>query len=260
VNGSGSFMLTKAQLAAGLRRCSACVSSDTSRYILNAVAIHLFASGTVAFVATDGRRLAELPVTVNLDHVPNLADKAPRVILVPRQTLKLLDALVSDEDRMDESISVRFDSQRAEFRSGDQTILTKQLEGNYANYEQVIPASYQHSHAVDRAELSRFLSALSTFANDKVSGVLIQPAENGSGRIQFSLVNPESGEGRTTLECDPPCRDLKPVTLNIDYLRSFLAVHPTDRVTLSFNDPADAVGGNTVPPDGRMVLMPMRTQ
>lgn len=107
-------------------------STQETRYVLNGI---LWVNSPEKFelVATDGRRLA-------LASAPALQNSKDFKIIVPSKILNELLKLLtinkpSDEDFIDVTVS----SNQISFSIKDTTFISRLIEGNFPNYEQVIP-------------------------------------------------------------------------------------------------------------------------
>ena len=104
------------------------VSRDETRYILNGV-LFVIKQKTMKLVATDGRRLAvvekELPKGTIID----------RKAIVPTKTVQELQRLLQEEGET----KILFDENQVLFDLGDTVIISRLIEGEFPNYEQVIP-------------------------------------------------------------------------------------------------------------------------
>jgi DNA polymerase-3 subunit beta len=130
--------LAQSELATMLRSVSYAQSNDESRYILNGVYFN-FRDGRLFLVATDGRRLAMVSKEME---VP--ADAAGAIIL-PAKTVGELTRLLDKGEK----VQISFNDRRAAFQVATDKdasglvdniyLYSKVVEGNYPNYQQVIP-------------------------------------------------------------------------------------------------------------------------
>lgn len=114
-----------------LARTSFACSQDASRYVLMSSLLRVNGESTTA-VATDGKRLA-LNSGDTRSRLKNVRD-----ILVPTFAVAELLRLLSDSEDA-KPVTVAITENQAKFCIGDTHIITKLIEGNYPNYNQVIP-------------------------------------------------------------------------------------------------------------------------
>jgi DNA polymerase-3 subunit beta len=106
------------------------VSTDETRYILNGV-YFILDKGVVKMVATDGRRLAFIsrPVKEN---------KAAFTVIIPSKAIKEVERLLTAESENTE-VKISITENQVAFKIKETVIISRLIEGNFPNYEQVIP-------------------------------------------------------------------------------------------------------------------------
>ncbi len=108
------------------------ISNEESRYTLNGALLVLKAE-SMTMVATDGHRLA---------HIENSAGKfsGPGTelrMLVPKKCMAELNSLLQDFDQ--DTIDFAKDESTLFFRVGDRLLTSRQLTGQFPNFEAVLP-------------------------------------------------------------------------------------------------------------------------
>lgn len=107
-------------------------SSQETRYVLNGL-LWVGAEGKLEVVATDGRRLAlsSGEAAVNKDFK----------VIIPTKVLKELSRFISGSKFDDkETLNFNISSNQVSFNIKETTYISRLIEGNFPNYEQVIPA------------------------------------------------------------------------------------------------------------------------
>ena len=168
-----SFTLEQGELTSMLKSVAYAQSSDETRYILNGVYFN-FKDGKLTLVATDGRRLAHISKEMD---VP--ADTAGAIILPAKTVGELLRLLDKGE-----KLKINFNDRRAAFQIGTDKdgsglidsiyLYSKVVEGNYPNYQQVIP---KETHQRIKLERELFLQCVHRAAlvyNEKSNSVKIK--------------------------------------------------------------------------------------
>src|SRR5436305_12311366 len=123
-----------AQVLRGMiARTSFAIANEESRYTLNG-ALMVLKPESITMVATDGHRLA---------HVERAGDKFDGVsgelkTLVPKKAMDELRSLV-DADQDVETIEFAKDDSTLFFRIGPRLLTSRQLTGQFPNYEAVLP-------------------------------------------------------------------------------------------------------------------------
>lgn len=195
------------------------VSDDKNRYFMTGV--YFVKNGdTLSMVATDGRRLS----CVNKEGF-NVPDFQPAII--PVKILSCILKNASDEGNIlisvvDKSIFVKFAN--LEFSS----VL---IDGQFPNYQKVIPENLTQSIMVNKADLDAALKRTTIMVDKKVSRIIFKIS---SGVLK--LISPESDLGNADEEI--PCRyEGKSVSmaLNFVYVTEPLKVIESENVVFDFN-------------------------
>lgn len=116
-------------LATMLKAAVVAVSAEEARYYLNGVYLHASADRLTA-VATDGYRM----VTDAID-LPDGAETMPGVI-VPTKAVRMIVAMLGRHDAARVTVS----QGRIGVVAGDETVVSKLIDGTFPDYQRVIPA------------------------------------------------------------------------------------------------------------------------
>jgi DNA polymerase-3 subunit beta len=207
-----------------IRRTVFAVSSDQTRYTLNGILFRLTAKD-VRMVATDGHRLA-LTVT----QTDSLGAHEPIEAIVPRKAAAEALKVFKDEAG---DVQIETAENHLLF-STDQTLLdTRLIEGQFPNYEQVIPAVTAKQVTVDREALLTGLRRTSAIMGDRTVPTLL---ELKRGSLVLSCVNLDLGEAREQIEVDYEHEEMA-IGFNARYILDFLGVVEAERVTINLQDP-----------------------
>lgn len=195
------------------------VSDDRNRYFMTGV--YFVKNGdTLTMVATDGRRLS----CVNKSGF-NVPDFQPAII--PTKILGSILKNAPEEGNVsigviDKSIFVKFGS--VEFSSN-------LIEGQFPNYQKVIPENLTMSIMVNKADLDAALKRTTIMVDKKVSRIIFKIS---SGVLK--LISPESDIG--TADEEIPCRydgqDIS-MAMNFTYVTEPLKVIDSENVVFDFN-------------------------
>jgi DNA polymerase-3 subunit beta len=244
--GSSTFSLRGEVLARMIDSTLFAVSTDETRAHLGGV--HLSAQdGQLRFVGTDGHRLALIEEPVSGAQVE------PKGIILPRKGLtelrKLLESGEGEAKLTTSGNSVRIER-------GNVELVMRLIDGEFPNYEQVIPKSVKHAISVEKAEFLSALRRVSVVASDRARGVKLQVS---SGQLTVSASSADFGEASAEIEI---AYDGEPIGVgfNSRYLTDVLAVLPDDRrVEIGLSDDVSP-GVIRVEDDEayRYIVMPMR--
>lgn len=213
------FELPAKEFKEMIRQTIFAVSEDKNRYFMTGV--YFVKNGdTLTMVATDGRRLS----CVNKTGF-NVPDFQPAII--PTKILGCVLKNASDEGNIqisviDKSIFVKFGN--IEFSS----VL---IDGQFPNYQKVIPENLSQSIMVNKADLDAALKRTTIMVDKKVSRIIFKIS---SGVLK--LISPESDLGNADEEI--PCRyDGQSISmaLNFTYVTEPLKVIDSENVVFDFN-------------------------
>ena len=229
------------------------ISNEESRYTLNG-ALLVLKTESITMVATDGHRLA---------HIEHPNSKFPvsgeMRVLVPKKAMAELNTLLSVTDDPAASVEFAKDESTLFFRIGGRLLTSRQLTGQFPNYEAVLPKDNNKSVTVHGDELSVAIQRVAQFADERSNAIRMRLGKN---ELKISSSNTETGESEDSLET-PYTGDEIVIGFNSQYLLEFLKVVSSGDVRFEFKDAQSA--GQLRPdeaPDSeykyRYIVMPMR--
>jgi DNA polymerase-3 subunit beta len=233
-----------------IARTGFAIANEESRYTLNG-ALMVLKPESMTMVATDGHRLA---------HVERAGEKFEGVsgelkTLVPKKAMDELKTLLDASDA--ETIDFAKDDSTLYFRIGARLLTSRQLTGQFPNYEAVLPKDNSKSIALKSAELGSAISRVAQFADERSRAVRLKLEK---GELKLSASSTETGESEDSLEAD---YNGDPLTIgfNAQYILDFLKASGSGDVKLDLKDAQSA--GQLRPAEGedykyRYVVMPMR--
>ncbi len=228
------------------------ISNEESRYTLNGALLILKAE-SMAMVATDGHRLAHLEKKG--ESLQNISGE--KKTLIPRKALAELQALLNNSE--EETLDFYDDEHTLFFRLGRRVLTTRKLNGQFPNYEAVLPRDNNKFVVVRSEDLMGSIQRVAQFADERSGAIKIRLEQN---EMKISSSSTEAGESEDTIET-PYNFDPLVVGFNSTYLIDFLkAVGNRGEVRLEFKDTQSA--GQMRPEDSdsdfkyRYVIMPMR--
>ena len=224
-------------------------TADDARYSLNG-ALLLLRKSFVALVASDGHRLAY--ISRELDISPK--EKEIRVV-VPRKALIEVCRLCAENE--DGEVLFGRDENHLFFQVGGSTLDCRVLEGNFPNFEKVIPKDNDKEIELAASDLGNIMKRVSLLSDERTRPVKVTVSE---GKMEVSSNNPETGEASETVSIDYSGPSVS-IGFNARYLMDFVGVVGGEQLILSLKDemnqallrPKDSEGQ-----DYRYVVMPMR--
>lgn len=225
------------------------VAADDIRYGLNGVHLEervVDGELRLRFVATDGHRLssAEAPVEGSLHLTPRM--------LVPRKALAVMKKLLG---RSDEPVELAFGEGAIRLSLPGQTFWFRLLDGEFPDYEAVVPSDNKVFAVLDKSALLAALRRVSIVVSERSKAVRFGFGEEAL-QIQVQQVD------RADMKEDVPLElDGSPITVgfNARYLQDILSVLDGDRVRLSLAHPlAPCLVEDPGATGAFFVVMPMR--
>lgn len=229
-----------------LKKVSMAAANDETRPVLAGVCIK-FDGKTVTFAATDSYRLAEKKIVLE-------KEVEKRDIIVPVRTMNELLRILSGE--MVEKVKLIVEENQVSFVVNDTQIVSRLIEGNFPNYEQIIPKT---SKIAVKANLSETLSAIkmsALFAKDMANNIKIICNKDG---MTVKSAATQAGSTTSHVKAEVTGGEIE-VSFNARYLIDVLNILPDENVTFSFNDDASAgVIKSEKDKEYVYLVMPLRT-
>ena len=221
-------------------------SPDETRPILTGA---LFALGAdeIRVVATDTHRLAlrKLPGSAGLSESLN--------VIVPARVLNEVSRVLRDD--AEEPVDIAVSENQVRFRVGRITVQSRLIDGQFPNYEKVIPEASERRVVARTAELQDALRRALIVAREDANRVKLEPA----GDVMTILADSQD-VGRVNEEVPVELKgDALEIAFNARYLLDVLNVMESENVELALNGPLNP-GLVRAPDDDSYVyvLMPMQ--
>lgn len=251
VPGQG-FHITGAGLKDLIENTLFAISQDDTRTGLNGACVQRVQGRSgdpcVRFVATDGHRLSLCDRPFQGEFAP------PGGLLLPKKGLTELRKLCDETDAVFE---VLFSDRDAVFRRGSLTFSMRLLEGEFPDYPQVIPESWQRRVVVHRPSLAEALRRVNIMSAERSSIVALHVED---GVLRLHSRNSEHGSAADEIEAQVEGEPLD-VGFNARYFLDVLAVMTDDMVVLELGDTLSPclIKPHSVE-DRLFVVMPMRLE
>src|SRR5437868_1154352 len=226
------------------------IASEESRYTLNG-ALMVLKPESITMVATDGHRLA---------HIERGGEKFEGIsgemkTLIPKKWMDELRSLLDSTDA--EEIDFAKDESTLFFRIGNRLLTSRQLTGQFPNYEAVLPKDNSRSVNLEGGELGAAIARVAQFADERSRAVRLKLEK---GEVKLSASSTETGESEDSIETSYQGDSLT-IGFNANYIIDFLKAVGAGDVKLELKDAQSA--GQLRPAEGedykyRYIVMPMR--
>src|SRR5271168_327137 len=190
---AGAIKIPAAVLRSMIAKTGFAIASEESRYTLNG-ALMVLKPESITMVATDGHRLA---------HVERAGEKFEGVsgemkTLIPKKAMDELKSLLdSGVDKDVETIDFAKDESTLFFRVGPRLLTSRQLTGQFPNYEAVLPKDISKSIALHGDELGAAIARVAQFADERSRAVRLKLEK---GELKLSASSTETGESEDSIE------------------------------------------------------------
>jgi len=256
---SASFIIPQARMREMIRHTLFGVSTDETRAILTGV-LMAFDGGSLRFVATDTHRLASIVSNV-------IEGQGYQNAIVPARAMNELMRLLTDADG---NVKVTLSNNQVRFElpgpEGIQ-IVSRLIEGQFPNYQRVIPVSYQKRIKIPVQPLLRAVRRASIVARENAFRIIIRTADD---KLILTAESQTVGNAYEEVEIDREGDDVE-IAFNSKYLLDVLMVLDSESCYLELTEPLKPGVLRPVPaqvneegevdtnaPDYLCVLMPMQ--
>jgi DNA polymerase III subunit beta len=228
-------------------------ASDESRPILTGVLTKLVGD-TMTLAAADNYRIAVRTVKLEKPVSPEMS------IVVPARSYAELMRILPDAETPIE-ITITPNKSQVLFHVEGIDLVSRLIEGQFPNYEPVIPQSHASRAVLDREAFLSGARRASIFARDSANIVKIEfggESSNGDG-VSISAHAADVGDNADTLEASVEGSPTS-IAFNARYLLDVLANLGTDEAALELSGPlAPGVVRGVGKDDYVHVIMPVRT-
>jgi len=236
-------------LSGMIERTMYAASLDETRYNLNGVYLEILEdTGAIRLVATDGHRLACVDREIEGD-----TSALTSGVIIPRKGLAELKRLIDEDDA--EEIDLAFGNNSGFARKGDVTLVMRLIEGEFPNYNQVIPKNLTKHLILQTDTLVQAVHRVALLSSERSRAVKLELSE---GRLVITSSNPDLGDAREELDIDYAGETLA-IGFNAKYLLDAIAAVQSKEIRFSFQD--ELSPSRITPPDDDTtlaVVMPMR--
>lgn len=217
----GGVLVDGGLFSLGIRSVGFAASQSSIKPELGAVYIHQRKPKTLTFVATDSFRLAERTI-------PSALFVPTHPILVPARNALEIARII---DSVGESpMVVIADNQIAFSFPGGAYVVSRTIEGNFPDYEQIIPKEYQSHATALTKDVEHALRATNVFTN-KFMQVAFD-AKVSKSALLLRSENADHGRSEETVRVDANGADLV-LSFNQHYLMEGVSHIETESIDFS---------------------------
>ncbi len=224
-------------------------ASDEARPILTGVLTRL-SGDRLTLAAADNYRIAVRGLAI-LDPVEDTS------LVVPgRSYAELMRVLVDTDDPVD--IMLASSKSQVLFHVNDIDIVSRLIDGQFPNYQQVLPTSHSTRAVVDRDDLLKAVRLSALIASSAANVIRLRLGDDGSNTINIAAAA-DVGEAQGEVEAQIEGEAVQ-VAFNARYLQEALQNLDQEQIALEFSGPlSPGVIRPTSDEDYVHVIMPVRT-
>jgi len=212
-------------------------STEESRYNLNGVffkAMTIEDQPSIRMVATDGHRLALI------DKPGLMFAGLEKGVIVSRKGLLEIRRLIGDgksrEETAEDVVYLSLSDNNFVAKKNETVVLTRLIEGEFPDYETVIPTNNDKRIRLSKEQLTACLKRISIMASEKGEGLVFRIQQ---GSLVVSSSAHDFGDAKEDMDIEYTGEDIE-VGFNGRYLLDALAVMGTEDLVFELKDSATA--------------------
>ncbi|HID65016.1 MAG TPA: DNA polymerase III subunit beta [Anaerolineae bacterium] len=201
-------------------------ATDESRPILTGVLAE-FQGEQLTLAAADGFRLS-----VRTAHLPEPVSE-PVTVIVPARALAELSRISAEQEQPIE-ITITPARNQALFHLANVDLVSQLIEGNFPDYNQIIPTSYSTRTVVSTSDFLKAARTANIFARDAANIVRLEIVPGGEltpGRVTLTATSAEVGDNVGEIDAVIEGEEIE-IAFNARYLIDVLSVVDSAQVAL----------------------------
>jgi DNA polymerase-3 subunit beta len=241
VEGIPTFSVSREALLETIGRVARAASRDESRPVLTGILVR-FEPGKLVMAATDSYRLAVKETVLD-------GSSSELEAIVPARALQELARIAQSGDE----VVLGVHENQVLFRADGVVMTTRRIDGQFPNYRQLLPDSFEHELTVPRIELLEVVRRAAVMI-ERTSPLQLRFAE---GELTVVARTHEVGESRETLPIGFSGDPLE-IGFNADFLRDGLESVEGDEIKLQLISPLRPAVLRGEDGDFTYLVMPIR--
>jgi DNA polymerase-3 subunit beta len=201
-------------------------ATDESRPILTGV-LAKFQGEQLTLAAADGFRLS-----VRTAHLSEPASE-PMMVIVPARALAELSRISTEQEQPIE-VTITPARNQALFHMANVDLVSQLIEGNFPDYNQIIPKSYSTRTVVSTSDFLKAAKTANIFARDAANIVRLEIVPGGElapGRVTLTATSAEVGDNVGEFDAVIEGQEME-IAFNAKYLIDVLSVADAAQVAL----------------------------
>lgn len=247
VNIKESIILPKENFINSLSQVIFATSIDETRPILTGV-LMIFKDSELILVGTDGFRLSQKKIKLE-GKIKN------QTIVLPKNVLTEIIKMSSEEDQI--LLEHKKEENQVILGIDDTVLATRTLEGEFPDYEKIIPKGLNIKVNLDKEDLLRAVKLASVFARDSANIIKININKKD---IEISAESQSSGSQKTKMDANVEGEELE-IAFNYRFLEEFIHSIKGEEIQMEFSN-SNSPGVFSDPKDTKYIhlIMPVKIQ
>src|ERR671931_393407 len=237
----GTFSVDREALLDTIARVARSASRDESRPVLTGILVR-FEGGKLVMAATDSYRMSVKETA--------LAGDAPELeAIIPARALAELSRIAQAGD----TIELGVHENQVVFAADDVWLTTRRIDGQFPNYKQLLPETFEHDVTLPRTELLAVVRRVGVLVQ-RTSPIQLRFAE---GELRVLARTQDVGEAEETLPVSFSGEPLE-IGFNAEFLREGVDSISADSVKLKLISPLRPAVIDGDEDDPTYLIMPIR--
>ena len=246
VEKEGGIVVSAKEFRKAISQTVFAAAMNTTRPILSGVYMNLEKTN-LKMVSTDSYRLAEKTLKVK-------SGTGGISCIIPAKTVLEFGAIL-DTFKGDEDVEITVSKNQILLAIGAVRLTSRLIEGQFPNYEQIIPKSTKTKFNLNTNALILVLKRINIFAKENNNRVIFRVAKN---KVGITTESTQYGEGQVDMETKVE-GEANEVALNSQFALDVLANIKSDEITLEMGEKTTPViirpkGGS----DYTHIIMPLK--
>lgn len=255
IKGRPDISFAASGLVGAINQVAFAAAQDEGRPVLTGVLL-IIKGKELILVATDGYRLSlkKLPTTKGIVESKELR----KGLIIPSRTLMELARIMSEvSQEKNIGLTITKKANQAIFSAPESEIISRLIEGQYPDFEKIIPDKGKTSLTVDLVELTRAVKVAAIFAREAANIVRFSIDQKG---LEITANTAQVGRNKIRLEAKVKGNGRK-IAFNSRYLLDLLGVAEAKEINLEITGPLNP-GLFTLTGDKSYlhIIMPVRVQ
>jgi len=233
INSEGALQVPVEALADGLGSTLFAASTEEAKQVLTGVHV-IRQQDSLEFAATDGHRLA----VVNTTQQDIEGASEGLEVTIPARALRELERMIRIQ-KEETVVTLRCDDVQVAFELGEQRLTSRKLDGNYPDYNQLIPQQFSKQVTLERKRLLNSLELVAVLADQK-NNVVKFSVDSENQQLSLSVDAQEIGSGQESISAQVT-GDSIDIAFNVRYLMDGLKVFKGNEIQMQLNEASQPV-------------------